>query len=1259
MASESLQSECHEVACELGLRRTPPVRLSERIDGPCTAGLLRAVVLVPDAWKSTTSPQERQAVFLHELSHVAGRDSLWNVMARLMTALWWFHPLTWRLSGRHRLACEHTCDAVAAGSLSGFDEYRRMLARWGLHRQRPESLAATLAMADRSLLLRRLRWLEVPRSIEALGRARRSLFVAVAVVLLSGVASLNLTSMANAEPPSPEESDAAQSKSKLPGDSEASNANDRNDAEEQNDGSKDKAAAEDVQETSSDAAASVKVDGSVKTDASAKPKAAARVRRPNVADIDLSRTTSKIVRVVDENEQPIAGARVSVSWWEDEDGDLLGIFSGNPPSTNEKGEVTIDVPAGAVRAPISAVADGFVKSGTEYSLSGNPTLILQRGQVVHVRAVDAEGTPRPDAHPLLQYSRIFGREFKVDPKRPGYFTSPVVKLDRRWMRVADGSQAGPILFSELIDVTKPRNVDDDGTIVATLKPGIRLEGRLDDSVPRPVGTGCVELYISEAEGHRIQNLGAWTWQDTAIVQEDGSFVFESLPAGGHVQLFALVDGYQSARPTADSLRSYFQMHDAGDVASVDHAEDFQHAFWPHLFPLPADQEVVQVELPCVPTASLDVRVVDPLGWPIQDAKVRFSPNGYFLGGELFIPATEAFATAAMIRPQTQQKWKHLRDWAYLTFITPTTDDSGVARVRNLPSDQRESYRVEAKGFVMPAYPTSSFTNRDSRFAMVELVGGETLRRTITMEQFVPRSSREILVVLKDGKPVKDISVTVSEITFAAAPDAWESWAIQRFGPVATGKTDKDGIVRLNVPTQVQEKKVAQVRIVVQGGVGKDGSLNQTRLAIPVVADGRVVALTVSEEPPRDAFHFRAVQAEYLDPDTLLSDSPQDLLKELVESPSLVILKKLLLAADYKAVVPLKFRSDSNRLRKWGGKDPSPVVSLPTNNGDRVVVLCEVRPKGAVWDDKPERRSSPQAAFVFDPDGSLVTTIGGWAAAGGSYNRVMLTNVGGTDDYFIQTSAFEEHGPFEYIQRWYWLGQESRPAITFHGYANATSWSGRNKPSTPLAEFGYLQFEFNGGEIDDKLPGTLPSGVLAPRNVFWDGTRNRFIGPVSQSFDRKPLYRVVTGQSALFDSLTVKVDDIVVAGGRRDYANWHRWLAIVPADQTGRLRLLLLDESGNEPKETELAAADLTSGQHNLQLQISDAKDDEQQSFVEIRIDAEDTSKQPKLSIPRVPISAAPSVKGQSVARTAGKSIDVLRRSTTKKDVWLVWQLRTQ
>jgi hypothetical protein len=165
--------------------------------------------------------------------------------------------------------------------------------------------------------------------------------------------------------------------------------------------------------------------------------------------------------------------------------------------------------------------------------------------------------------------------------------------------------------------------------------------------------------------------------------------------------------------------------------------------------------------------------------------------------------------------------------------------------------------------------------------------------------------------------------------------------------------------------------------------------------------------------------------------------------------------------------------------------------------------------------------------------------------------------------------------------------------------------------------------------------------------------------VSQSFDRKPLYRVVTGQSALFDSLTVKVDDIVVAGGRRDYANWHRWLAIVPADQTGRLRLLLLDESGNEPKETELAAADLTSGQHNLQLQISDAKDDEQQSFVEIRIDAEDTSKQPKLSIPRVPISAAPSVKGQSVARTAGKSIDVLRRSTTKKDVWLVWQLRTQ
>jgi hypothetical protein len=132
----------------------------------------------------------------------------------------------------------------------------------------------------------------------------------------------------------------------------------------------------------------------------------------------------------------------------------------------------------------------------------------------------------------------------------------------------------------------------------------------------------------------------------------------------------------------------------------------------------------------------------------------------------------------------------------------------------------------------------------------------------------------------------------SEIAFADAPAAWESWATQRFGPVASGTTDKAGIVRLNVPTQVQEQKVAQVRIVVAGRVGKDASLNQTRLVIPAAADGRVVVLTVSDDPPREAYQLRAVQAEYLDPDSLLSDSPQELLKQLVESPSLVILNIL-------------------------------------------------------------------------------------------------------------------------------------------------------------------------------------------------------------------------------------------------------------------------------------------------------------------------------------------------------------------------------
>ena len=321
------------------------------------------------------------------------------------------------------------------------------------------------------------------------------------------------------------------------------------------------------------------------------------------------------------------------------------------------------------------------------------------------------------------------------------------------------------------------------------------------------------------------------------------------------------------------------------------------------------------------------------------------------------------------------------------------------------------------------------------------------------------------------------------------------------------------------------------------------------------------------------------------------------------------------------------------------------------------MLCDVRPKNAGWDVKPELSSPPEAAFVFDAsDGSLIAMVGGWASAKGDYCSITLWNHGGTDDYFLCASASEEHAPFTYVEQYYRLGQEERPALVVFCHPNATAWTGKEGPAEPLSEFGYMIYKFNGNKIDYRLPGATPEIATVPRKVYWDGARNKFIGPVTQSFDGKPLYRVDTSQSADFQPLDVQPGDIVVGGGRREFENWHGWDLIVPKAKTGQLRLILVDRSGAQPAETELASSKLAAGMHDLQLQFHDTEGSENQSTVEIRIDPKGLDKGTELQTPRLPVTDAPSVAGQPVARTAKETVDLLNRPTIDEAISLVWRL---
>jgi TonB family protein len=78
---------------------------------PVTYGAWRAVVLLPESL--TSQPTEIQrAVLTHELLHVKRRDWVWVMGEEALRAVFWFHPGTWWLVARVRLAREEAVDEL-------------------------------------------------------------------------------------------------------------------------------------------------------------------------------------------------------------------------------------------------------------------------------------------------------------------------------------------------------------------------------------------------------------------------------------------------------------------------------------------------------------------------------------------------------------------------------------------------------------------------------------------------------------------------------------------------------------------------------------------------------------------------------------------------------------------------------------------------------------------------------------------------------------------------------------------------------------------------------------------------------------------------------------------------------------------------------------------------------------------------------------------------------------------------------------------
>jgi TonB family protein len=82
---------------------------SDEISTPLTWGFFRPAILLP-ACASEWGEAQREIVIAHERAHIDRHDCLWQTFARLVTAVFWFHPLVWLASVALRREAELAVD---------------------------------------------------------------------------------------------------------------------------------------------------------------------------------------------------------------------------------------------------------------------------------------------------------------------------------------------------------------------------------------------------------------------------------------------------------------------------------------------------------------------------------------------------------------------------------------------------------------------------------------------------------------------------------------------------------------------------------------------------------------------------------------------------------------------------------------------------------------------------------------------------------------------------------------------------------------------------------------------------------------------------------------------------------------------------------------------------------------------------------------------------------------------------------------------
>jgi beta-lactamase regulating signal transducer with metallopeptidase domain len=95
---------------QLGIKTPVRTWLSSLVDVPLTLGFLKPVILLPVAMINHLTPQQVEAILVHELAHIRRKDYLLHLAVTLLEGLFFFNPFSRLLISQLKKEREHCCD---------------------------------------------------------------------------------------------------------------------------------------------------------------------------------------------------------------------------------------------------------------------------------------------------------------------------------------------------------------------------------------------------------------------------------------------------------------------------------------------------------------------------------------------------------------------------------------------------------------------------------------------------------------------------------------------------------------------------------------------------------------------------------------------------------------------------------------------------------------------------------------------------------------------------------------------------------------------------------------------------------------------------------------------------------------------------------------------------------------------------------------------------------------------------------------------